>query len=611
MPRAGRFASEDRDSRYRLCLVRRWLASFGFERGGLIALATLVAYVWLAPPHIADGDNAEFATLGSLGGVAHPSGYPLYLLWLRATAWLPSQSPAHAAAIATAFLGAAQVLVLHAACRAWGARATAASLAVGLFAAGPIVLRIQTEAEVFALNGLIAALVLWLAAAEGPLRGGRRTFALGLVAGLGLSNHLTCVLVAPVGILGAVRGIREAAQPRWATLALAVLGLVCGLLPYLYLMVTPDSILSWTRIDDLGDLLHHFLRNDYGGPGKFSPVGTGVPVLTSLTAMAGTIGRAWLWLPLVLGLGAAVARIVRSRGSESRWGWAMLLAAIALSGPVLASRFNVIPEGLGLYVVRRFHILPALLLAPAVAVGFDQVGTWMQRRFPHASLRSDRIGALISVVAFASFLGGSLPHLLRVHSPAVELALKNTLRSLPQNSVLIVHSDLALFGFGYLQGALGERTDVAVIMWPQISSIVYRERLARRNGIEIVPRSTGITTVELAEQVLAMKRPLFVDPFNSNIAKSFPSYPYGIVFRVLGREERLPESTVVFELNRSLFEGFDLGYPIPGHDDEYATELHMQYARAWSMIAQRLAATGHREQQAIANAFEAALAPRD
>src|SRR5690606_19927221 len=54
-------------------VLRSRLANFAFERGGLIALATLVLYVWLAPPHIVDGDNAEFATLGTLGGVAHPS----------------------------------------------------------------------------------------------------------------------------------------------------------------------------------------------------------------------------------------------------------------------------------------------------------------------------------------------------------------------------------------------------------------------------------------------------------------------------------------------------------------------------------------------------------
>src|SRR4051794_16104717 len=107
---------------------------YALDRGLLLGAATLVLYVWLAPATFCDGDNAEFATLGATGGTAHPSGYPLYLLWLRASSWLPG-SAAHAAAVATAILGAAAIVVLHAACRAWGARPLAATATCALFAA--------------------------------------------------------------------------------------------------------------------------------------------------------------------------------------------------------------------------------------------------------------------------------------------------------------------------------------------------------------------------------------------------------------------------------------------------------------------------------------------
>jgi hypothetical protein len=569
-----------------------------------------VLYVWLAPPHIVDGDNAEFATLGSIGGVAHPSGYPLYLIWLRATSWLPVQSPAHAAAIATGILGALQVLALHQACRAWGARSTASSIAIAIFAAGPVVLRIHTEAEVFALNGLIAALVLWLAATQGPLRGAARAGALGLVAGLGLANHLTCVLLAPIGLLGVVRGVRETDR-RPLAVGFSIIGLVVGLTPYLYLMATRDTLTSWTHIDSLGDLLHHFMRRDYGGATQFSPHGKEVAATTSLVAMVQTIGRAWLWLPLLLGLGVVAWRIARPRGPESRWAWMLLAGCVLLAGPVLATRFNVVPEGIGLYIVRRFHILPALLLAPAVACAFDEIGRFVQQRSSHASLQSRALGAVIATVGFISLTALSLPHLLRVHSPAVELGLRNTLRSLPPNAVVIAHTDLTHFGMGYLQGALGERTDVTVIMWPQVPSPTYRERLAQRAGIRIVPGPNGVTTVEVAEQVLATDRPLFIDPYNSNIAKALPSYPYGVLFRIVRRGEPLPSIEDLFALNRALFDKFDLAYEPPGFDDEYATNIHKEYARLWHILARGLGAAGRREDEAVANAFAEALAPKD
>ena len=44
-------------------------------------------------------------SLSATGGAAHPTGYPLFVLWLRATSWLPGASVAHTAALSTAVLG--------------------------------------------------------------------------------------------------------------------------------------------------------------------------------------------------------------------------------------------------------------------------------------------------------------------------------------------------------------------------------------------------------------------------------------------------------------------------------------------------------------------------
>src|ERR1041384_8031069 len=84
----------------------------------IVGLCALVVYAALASPYVVAADNAEFAALGALGGGAHPSGYPLYVLWLRAWSWLPGATAAHTAALATAILGGLSIAVLHAACRA-------------------------------------------------------------------------------------------------------------------------------------------------------------------------------------------------------------------------------------------------------------------------------------------------------------------------------------------------------------------------------------------------------------------------------------------------------------------------------------------------------------
>lgn len=578
-------------------MTRAQLRELLVDRGGVLALVTLVLYLWVAPHHVVDGDNAEFATLSVTGGAAHPTGYPLYVLYLRALSWLPGASPAHTAALATALLGAATVLVLHAACRAWGARPFASTIAVAIFACGPVVLRVVTEAEVFAMNNLVVASVLWLAAERGPLRGRQRAFALGLVAGLGLSDHVTCALVAPIGLLGAVRGMRESSRAPIAA-ALAVAGLVLGLSPYVYLIAAPDTPLAWRKIHDMHGVVGMFLREDYGGPTTFL---AGRPPLSPLTNLGGllrTLGRAWLWLPAVAGIVALAIRTVRSRELiEPRGGWIALAIAWLIAGPILVLRFNVPPEGLGLYVCQRFHLLPALLLAIPVAHAIDRVDV------PRAALATG-LAATIGVVGITSL---SLPYVGRVHSPAVETAAKNLLRTLPPNAVVIHGQDELHAVTGYVQWALGERHDVVVVTWPLMTHPWYGERIGRRGVFG--DQGPGGPQTNFALIQLMKDRPVFVDRLQTEVIGSLFTYPCGALLCVLKPNTRAPTIREVFELNEALFARYTLDYPRPGLHDEFATEVHRRYRDTWTVIATALERAGDRERSERARSFARALGP--
>lgn len=594
---------------------------FAFDRGGALGVAVLLLYLWIAPQHIVDGDNAEFVTTSVVGGVPHPSGYPLFVLWLRAMSWLPGVTPAHTAALATAILGAASIVVLQAAARAWGARPLAATISVAMFAAAPAVIRISTEAEVFALNNLAVATVLWLAARGGPLRGAWRVLFLALAAGLGLSDHVTCALVAPVGILGVVRGIREAKLPRVASISIAVGGLVLGLLPYTYLLVTSETPISWRRIDGLGELVHHFLRLDYGGFGHFAPGRDPIAAIDSLAALLGMLGRTWLWAPLLVGLGMLGLRVARPaapRGSptdppteagpelpvEPRWGWAMLATSFVLAGPLLVARFNVPPVGIGLVICHRFHLLAALLLALPIAHGVDLIGARIIAALP-AGRRSPVLGAGLAIAMFAALGARSLPH----HSPAVERGVSNLLRSLPEHAVVIVSEDDLYFGSAYRQLVIGERPDVTVISFGQLLNPAYRDRLAARSGIATLVPGDKRPSLSIAADVLAHGRPMFVDGLQINILKELPTYPYGLVFRVLPAGTPRPPIEEVFTINQAIFAAFDLDYRVPGREDDYAAHVHERYARNWRIIASALAAANRAPQAELAMELAQRLSP--
>ena len=599
--------------------MRARLSALLLQRGWLVALLAAVLYVWLAPSRIVDGDNAEFVTLSQLGGAAHPSGYPGYVLWLRLWSWLPLRSPAEAAAVATIVFSVAQLVVLHAAARAWGMRPLAASLAVALFMAAPAVLAMDTEAEVFAPNGLVVALVLWLAAAAGPLRGVRRAAALGLVAGLGMTNQLTCVLVAPVGLLGVVRGVREAGGAR--AVAAAVGGLVLGWTPYLYLVVAPEHQGTWSASRSAGSILERFLREDYGGPGTFGPQGVAPEPLAQLRVLVASLGRAYAYVPalaaVIVLVGLALRRqrpanesrlapTVERPGAEPgprepRAGWITLLACLLISGPLMVVKFNYPPRGIGMYIVERFHLLPIEQLVIPVAATFELV----LARLPPVRRA---LATLATVACVLVAVGASLPHQLRAHAPAVAYETEWLVQQLPPDAVVIGSSDELYNGFNYEQLIEHRRADVVFVQWPMMGIDWYRERLGARL-VRLPLEGSEPASVRLARLVLATGRPLFVDTRQTIVLHNFPAYPFAALMRVMPVGSPLPDALEVYAMNRAAFARLRTPYPAPGREDGWPAEVHRKYAETWDLIARELARRGHPTEAQAATALADAYTP--
>jgi len=569
-------------------------------------VVALVVYAWVASPYIVGNDNAEFSTLGAVGGIAHPSGYPGYVLWLRAMSWIPGESAAHTAALATVVLAVIQLLVPHAACRAWGARPIVATLAVAVYAAAPLVVRYSTEAEAFAGNQFVVALVLWLAAERGPLRGNRRAFVLGLVAGLGMTNHLTCTLIAPVGIVGVVRAAREHPGRRALPIVAAGAGWLVGMLPYLYLFVAPENLLAWPNPTTTSELLDIMLRRTYGGAFGFSGTGDPVPVAAQLAELAAMLARSWLWLLVPVGLAALASRIARPT-HEPRAGWIALAASWLLAGPLLATRFDVATEEFGLHIVHRFHLLPILLLVIPVAVGL----TWISDRVAAASDGKLPRAAVFQIavhLGFLALLAVSLPDVGRYRTAAMEYMARNTLRSMPPNAVIMAAAvDELDVGIRYLQLTRGERPDVLFFRWRDAVVPWYRKKF-EPHGLVLAP-GTAYSATAVIDRFHADGRPVFVYWGESELRQTYPSYTFGVLVRLLPRGGTPPPIAEVFMLNREMFEHFDLSYPLPGKSDQFATWVHRKYVGTWARLAEALQAAGLRAEAATAIELARALNP--
>lgn len=199
-------AARSRHGTPRLPVRESWRSSL------LSGVAALAFYLVLAPSACGDKDAAEFTLVLATGGVAHPTGYPLYtllghpfvlILHALGASW------AYAANAWSALGGAVAVALLHRLARGLVADRTGgallAILPVALFGLNPIWTFETTLAETGAWHVAWAAGAALLClhvlsapevnGARGAARLRRGAFAWGLMCGLGLAHHLTATLL--------------------------------------------------------------------------------------------------------------------------------------------------------------------------------------------------------------------------------------------------------------------------------------------------------------------------------------------------------------------------------------------------------------------------------
>jgi hypothetical protein len=151
------------------------------------------------------------------------------------------------------------------------------------------------------------------------------------------------------------------------------------------------------------------------------------------------------------------------------------------------------------------------------------------------------------------------------------------------------------------------RPDVVVVAWPTMSLAWYRARVAAR-GV-VADRADEPPLVALADHVLAAGGSVFVEQDAPDVLRARPGVPFGPLVRVLPAGAPLPHVVDVAAENQAVFAAFDLDYPRPSRDDEWAAVVHDRYAASWRAIAYALAAAGRASEAEQARARAAALEP--
>ncbi len=136
-----------------------------------------------------------------------------------------------------------------------------------MFALSPLIWQYGVTAEVFPLNTLFAASIIYLVTSLSRLKRFELCIFLAFWCGLALTNQHTIVLfVAPLACW-VVFLLRHAIKSFPLILVYLSVAALVGLSPYLYLPIAAaikPVAGSWGHVTSVGGLLHHLLRKDYG-----------------------------------------------------------------------------------------------------------------------------------------------------------------------------------------------------------------------------------------------------------------------------------------------------------------------------------------------------------
>jgi hypothetical protein len=202
-----------------------WLIAFG---------APLIIYLLTLAPTIYNLDSAELTISAAKLGLMRATGYPLYILAGHLWSKLPLGDTGYRMNLFSALWGALTILLGAMLLRRLKIGWIAILAALGLLAVAPFFWGLSLVAEVYTLHtalmaGLILLLLYW-AQAPSP----KRLMMVAFLTGISLCNHMATVLLLPgMAWFVLTRAPRQALSPR--SLALAGVGLIAGLLPYLYL----------------------------------------------------------------------------------------------------------------------------------------------------------------------------------------------------------------------------------------------------------------------------------------------------------------------------------------------------------------------------------------
>ncbi len=509
--------------------------------GALLSLLWLFIYISTVSPTVNFIDSGELITAAYEPGIAHPPGYPLYILIGYVVSHLLPGEVAWRVNVLSAVWGAAAVgamfallyelsdyilallplrsrssAVAQATSRrrrqgrqpapppaeppvrmrphTWLPVATAA-VGASLFAASASFWSRTAQAKMYTLHYFFMLVLLWLALGyrravdrNDPHAARWRLIAVAATLGLSFTNHLMTSLLVPGLLILLVAG--EGWQVRLRTLArhwrVTLACLLAPLLLYLYLPVRSSQgpIMNWGSPDNWGDFWRHVRGWQYTAY-LFQQVDIQAMRIRDYALVQ------WHWLTWLILLAAVAGAGLLARTRPVVFIATLVTALLTVGFGIAYTISEIEPYLVPLYAMLVIWVstLPMYLILRYWVIAQSTTGT------SHTSAMRMPVGAvaLLAILALASAVT-NYPAQNRSRDRLAEQFALNVFNSLPAASILITDYWDFYAPTYYLQDVRGVRRDIAIVNMNLLRYPWYTGQLAKKypwliaNSQDIVDR---------------------------------------------------------------------------------------------------------------------------
>jgi len=417
----------------------------------VVFVVALIAYVRTLLPGIAFDDWGEMQSVPHVLGIAHPTGYPTYILAARLFEILPFGSIAYRSNLFSAVLVSLTLATLTWTAIRLGVRpAIAGGVALATGAVGTL-WAAATVAEVNPLHLFFMAALLDRALAWADSSRPMDLALCGLITGLSLGNHLLTLFVAPFIALFALWSGKRAIAEQPLLLVLPFVTLLVGLTVYAYIPLAArfDPVLPYnhpTTFDGFFALVSgQQFRAQEQGIWSLDSVGVTLKALPDLVGLV--LGRGAVVLPIAGLLGLLVLLVRRPA------------LALALVG-ILVMSADVWSNYLRL---EHYLLVPFMVLGLGAAVALEAGARAGTERLPGMAGRVASPVAIGGALVIAVLLVAvSLPAADRSSNHGGDDYVATMSQQLPQNAAIFAFWG-ASTPLWHMQHVLGQRPDVLIV----------------------------------------------------------------------------------------------------------------------------------------------------